>query len=149
MGPAVKTLDAFELMRLFVRIAETGSLTTAAQSLAISQPTASRQLKQLEQLLGAQLMRRSTHELTLTDSGNHFLEDARAMLAQWETSLDTLRNERRLAYQTGFNGKGFVREVPVEELPPPAPVVPAPTRIEPDTEPQIESKAVVQGSLFD
>jgi DNA-binding transcriptional LysR family regulator len=39
-------------------------------------------------------MRRSTHELTLTDSGNHFLEDARAMLAQWETSLDTLRNER-------------------------------------------------------
>jgi DNA-binding transcriptional LysR family regulator len=94
MGPPVKTLDAFELMRLFVRIAETGSLTTAAQSLAISQPTASRQLKQLEQLLGAQLMRRSTHELTLTDSGNHFLEDARAMLAHWETSLDTLRNER-------------------------------------------------------
>ena len=94
MGPAVRTLDAFELMRLFVRIAETGSLTTAAQSLAISQPTASRQLKQLEHLLGAQLMRRSTHELTLTDSGNHFLEDARAMLAHWETSLDTLRNER-------------------------------------------------------
>src|SRR5207249_1580274 len=40
---------------------------------------------------------------------------------------DTLRNERRLAYQTGFNGKGFVREVPIEELP--APPVPAPTRL--------------------
>ena len=91
----LKTLDGFELMRLFVRIAETGSLSAAAQSLAISQPTASRQLKQLEQLLGAQLVRRSTHELTLTDSGNRFLEDARAMLAHWETSLDTLRNERR------------------------------------------------------
>ena len=73
----MKTLDGFELMRLFVRIAETGSLSAAAQSLAISQPTASRQLKQLEQLLGAQLVRRSTHELTLTDSGNRFLEDAR------------------------------------------------------------------------
>jgi molybdate transport repressor ModE-like protein len=82
-------------MRLFVRIAETGSLSAAAQSLAISQPTASRQLKQLEQLLGAQLVRRSTHELTLTDSGNRFLEDARAMLAHCETSLDTLRKERR------------------------------------------------------
>jgi len=94
MGPAVKTLDAFELMRLFVRIAETGSLTTAAQSLAISQPTARPPAQTARALLGAQLMRRSTHELTLTDSGNHFLEDARAMLAQWETSLDTLRNER-------------------------------------------------------
>jgi molybdate transport repressor ModE-like protein len=95
MEPTVKTLDGFELMRLFVRIAETGSLSAAAQSLAISQPTASRQLKQLEQLLGAQLVRRSTHELTLTDSGNRFLEDTRAMLTHWETSLDTLRNERR------------------------------------------------------
>jgi len=57
----LKTLDGFELMRLFVRIAETGSLSAAAQSLAISQPTASRQLKQLEQLLDAQLVRRSTH----------------------------------------------------------------------------------------
>jgi molybdate transport repressor ModE-like protein len=95
----VKTLDGFELMRLFVRIAETGSLSAAAQSLAISQPTASRQLKQLEQLLGAQLVRRSTHELTLTDSGKRFLEDARAMLAHWETSLDTLRNERRALFR--------------------------------------------------
>jgi DNA-binding transcriptional LysR family regulator len=91
----VKALDRFEFMRLFVRIAETGTLSAAAQSLSISQPTASRLLKQLEQLVGAQLVRRSTHELTLTDSGNHFLEDARAMLAHWETSLDTLRNERR------------------------------------------------------
>jgi molybdate transport repressor ModE-like protein len=93
--PPVKMLEGFELMRLFVRIAETGSLSAAAQSLAISQPTASRQLKQLEQLLGAQLVRRSTRELTLTDSGNRFLDDARAMLAHWETSLDTLQNERR------------------------------------------------------
>jgi molybdate transport repressor ModE-like protein len=90
----MKTLDRFEFMRLFVRIAETGSLSAAAQSVGISQPTASRQLKQLEALLGVQLVRRSTHDLALTDAGNRFLEDARAMLADWETSIDTLRNER-------------------------------------------------------
>jgi molybdate transport repressor ModE-like protein len=90
----MKALDRFEFMRLFARIAETGSLSAAAQSLAISQPTASRQLKQLEQLLGVQLVRRSTHDLALTDAGNRFLEDARAMLADWETSCDALRNER-------------------------------------------------------
>ncbi|SDR98559.1 LysR family transcriptional regulator [Bradyrhizobium canariense] len=90
----MKTLDRFEFMRLFVRIAETSSLSAAAQSVGISQPTASRQLRQLEALLGVQLVRRSTHDLALTDAGTRFLEDARAMLADWETSIDTLRNER-------------------------------------------------------
>jgi DNA-binding transcriptional LysR family regulator len=91
----MKTLDRFELMRLFVRIAETGSLSAAALSIGTSQPTASRQLRQLEALLGVQLVQRSTHELALTDAGNRFLEDSRAMLADWETSIDTLRNERQ------------------------------------------------------
>jgi molybdate transport repressor ModE-like protein len=90
----MKTSDRFEFMRLFVRIAETGSLSAAAQSVGVSQPTASRQLRQLEQLLGVQLIRRSTHDLALTDAGNRFLEDARTMLADWETSMDTLRDER-------------------------------------------------------
>jgi DNA-binding transcriptional LysR family regulator len=82
------------VMRLFVRIAETGSLSAAAQSLAVSQPTASRQLKQLEQMLGVQLVRRSTHDLGLTDAGKRFFEDARALLAGWEASIDRLRNAR-------------------------------------------------------
>jgi molybdate transport repressor ModE-like protein len=90
----MKTADRFEFMRLFVRIAETGSLSAAAQSLGVSQPTASRQLKQLEQILGVQLVRRSTHDLGLTDAGKRFFEDARALLADWEASIDTLRNAR-------------------------------------------------------
>jgi molybdate transport repressor ModE-like protein len=90
----MKTADRFEFMRLFVRIAETGSLSAAAQSLGVSQPTASRQLKQLEQMLGVQLVRRSTHDLGLTDAGKRFFEDARALLADWEASIDTLRNAR-------------------------------------------------------
>jgi len=90
----MKTADRFEFMRLFVRIAETGSLSAAAQSLGVSQPTASRQLKQLEQMLGVQLVRRSTHDLGLTDAGKRFFEDARDLLADWETSIDTLRNAR-------------------------------------------------------
>ena len=90
----MKTADRFEFMRLFVRIAETGSLSAAAQSLGVSQPTASRQLKQLEQMLGVQLVRRSTHDLGLTDAGKRFFEDARDLLADWEASIDTLRNAR-------------------------------------------------------
>jgi DNA-binding transcriptional LysR family regulator len=60
----------------------------------LSQPSASRQLKHLESLLGAQLVRRSTHKLTLTVAGGRFLDDARSLLAQWENATETLRLER-------------------------------------------------------
>jgi hypothetical protein len=66
-------------------------------------------------------------------------------LAGFVTHGDTLRNERRLIYQTGFNGKGFVREIPIPEAPPP----PEPMRLAPETEPRSDTREVVQGSLFD
>ncbi|MEO0917428.1 MAG: LysR family transcriptional regulator, partial [Pseudomonadota bacterium] len=69
-----RTLDRFDLMRLLVRIAETGSLTAAGRSLGLSQPSASRQLRSLEADLGTQLVMRSTHELAFTDAGQEFLE---------------------------------------------------------------------------
>jgi DNA-binding transcriptional LysR family regulator len=90
----MKASDRFELMRLFVRTVEAGSLSAAARSIRLSQPSASRQLKQLESLLGVQLIQRSTHELTLTDSGSRFLEDAKAMLADWENATESLRRGR-------------------------------------------------------
>lgn len=90
----MRILDRFDLMRLFVRIAEAGSLSAAGRSIGLSQPSASRQLKQLETLLGVLLVQRSTHDLTLTDAGKRFLEDARTMLADWENAAETLRSER-------------------------------------------------------
>jgi molybdate transport repressor ModE-like protein len=90
----MRILDRFDLMRLFVRIAEVGSLSAAARAMGLSQPSVSRQLKQLESLLRVQLVQRSTRELTLTDAGKRFLEDARAMLADWENSAESLRTER-------------------------------------------------------
>jgi molybdate transport repressor ModE-like protein len=90
----MKVSDRFELMRLFIRIAEAGSMSAAAHSLKLSQPSASRQLKHLESLLGAQLVRRSTHKLTLTGAGGRFLDDAKSLLAHWENAAETLRLER-------------------------------------------------------
>lgn len=88
------SLDRLNLMRLLVRIAEAGSLSGAARSLGLSQPSASRQLRQLETLLGAQLINRTTHELTLTDAGRRFLDDARGMLAQWERATEAVRSQQ-------------------------------------------------------
>lgn len=83
-----RTLDRFELMRLLVRIAETGSLTAAGRSLGLSQPSASRQLRSLEAELGTQLVMRSTHDLAFTDAGQEFLENAKRLLAGWEQAVE-------------------------------------------------------------
>ncbi len=75
-------------MRLLVRIAETGSLSAAGRSLGLSQPSASRQLRTLEEALGAQLIMRTTHELTFTEAGQEFLESSRRLLAGWEEAAE-------------------------------------------------------------
>ena len=89
-----RSLDRFDLMRLYVRIAETGSVSGAGRSLGLSQPSASRQLRELETLLGIQLIVRSTHELSFTDAGRQFLIDARRMLTDWETASEQLQRDR-------------------------------------------------------
>jgi DNA-binding transcriptional LysR family regulator len=67
-----------------VRIADAGSISAAARDLGISQPSASRQLAELEARLNTQLLRRSTHSLALTDAGADLLADARQLLDSWE-----------------------------------------------------------------
>lgn len=79
-----KPFDRLTLLETFVRIAETGSISAAARQLGLSQPSASRQLAELEKRLGSQLIRRSTHALTLTDSGRGLLVDARCLMDSWE-----------------------------------------------------------------
>jgi DNA-binding transcriptional LysR family regulator len=87
-------VDRFELTRLFVRIAETRSLSSAGRILGISQPSSSRQLRQLEGLLGVQLVKRSTHDLVLTDAGEQFLPVAIELLNLWDGAAETARLAR-------------------------------------------------------
>jgi molybdate transport repressor ModE-like protein len=79
-----KSFDRLNLLNTFVRIADSGSISAAAKDLGISQPSASRHLVELETSFKTQLIRRNTHSLALTDSGDELLKDARLMLADWE-----------------------------------------------------------------
>ncbi|MEM1315343.1 MAG: LysR family transcriptional regulator [Pseudomonadota bacterium] len=79
-----KPLDRLALLQTFVRIAERGTISGAARDLGLAQGSASRQLKDLEDRLGVQLVRRTTHELALTEAGLDVLADARELLARWE-----------------------------------------------------------------
>ena len=60
-------------MRLFVEVAEEGSLAAAGRRMGVSSPSASRLLKDLEDWIGQPLVRRSTRHLSLTELGERYL----------------------------------------------------------------------------
>ncbi len=79
---------------LLARIAETKSLSAAARSIGMSQPSASRLLKQLEALVGATLVHRSpTQDVALTSAGERFLASARKLVSDWDRALASVRAE--------------------------------------------------------
>lgn len=78
MGGSLSRLE-WSLVQTFVAVAESGSLSEAARRLGISQPTAGRQIKQVEDALDVTLFNRQARGLTLTDTGLALLPHARAM----------------------------------------------------------------------
>ncbi len=79
-------------LRYFVAVAEAGSLTVAAeQMLHTSQPSLSRQIRDLESELGAQLMTRRARGIELTPAGRAFLDHARSVLSQVEAAAESAR----------------------------------------------------------
>ena len=79
------------LLRSFVSISESGSISAAARNMGLTQPTLSRQLAQIEAECGTALLRRDTHRMHLTDMGAKVLADARAMLNMAEECERRLR----------------------------------------------------------
>jgi DNA-binding transcriptional LysR family regulator len=84
----------FESILAFASIAEAGSVTGAARRLAISKSVVSERLTELERLLGAKLVRRSTRRLSLTDEGNTFYERAKRILREVESAASELAERR-------------------------------------------------------
>ncbi|WP_027819421.1 LysR family transcriptional regulator [Paraburkholderia bannensis] len=83
-------------LRYFVAVAEEGSLTVAAERrLYTSQPSLSRQIRDLEYEVGAQLFVRSARGIDLTDAGKAFLDHARLALAQVDAACDAARRAAR------------------------------------------------------
>jgi DNA-binding transcriptional LysR family regulator len=74
-------VDRWSEMALFVQVAETGSLSRAAEALGLSNAAASRHLSALEERLGARLVERNTRRLYLTEPGQEFLRRSRSILA--------------------------------------------------------------------
>jgi LysR family hca operon transcriptional activator len=93
-------------LRYFVAVAEAGSLTVAAaRKLHTSQPSLSRQIRDLEHEVGAQLLTRRARGIELTPAGRAFLNHARAVLSQVEAAGEAARrvaHPSRPCFTMGF-----------------------------------------------
>ena len=79
-------------LRYFVAVAEAGSLTVAAaRKLHTSQPSLSRQIRDLEDEVGTPLLTRRARGIDLTPAGRAFLDHARAVLSQAEAASEAAR----------------------------------------------------------
>lgn len=79
-------------LRYFVAVAEEGSFKLAAEKrLRTAQPSLSRQIRDLEYQVGAQLLQRSARGIELTAAGRAFLDHARLSLAQAEAAVESAR----------------------------------------------------------
>ena len=83
-------LDRFTEIELFVQVAETGSLSRAAEALQLSNAAASRHLTALEERLGVRLVERNTRRLYLTDTGAEFFSRAKNILADLKDAEATV-----------------------------------------------------------
>jgi DNA-binding transcriptional LysR family regulator len=83
-------MDRWTEIELFVQVAETGSLSRAAELLHLSNASASRHLAALETRLGVRLVERNTRRLYLTDTGREFFQRSRAILADLRDAESTV-----------------------------------------------------------
>jgi DNA-binding transcriptional LysR family regulator len=77
-------MDRFEAMTMLLAVVEKGSLSAAGRALRVPVPTLSRKLSDLEALIGARLLIRTTRKLSLTDAGEAYLAAARRIIDQVE-----------------------------------------------------------------
>ncbi|HTF82371.1 MAG TPA: LysR family transcriptional regulator [Cytophagales bacterium] len=78
-------------LKYFIAVAEELNFTKASERLYISQPPLSRQIKELEEELNAQLFKRNNKRVVLTDAGRYFEKEARKLL----NSLDEIKIKTR------------------------------------------------------
>ena len=83
-------MDRWTEIELFVQVAETGSLSRAAELLNLSNASASRHLAALEARLGVRLVERNTRRLYLTDTGQEFFQRSRTILADLRDAESTV-----------------------------------------------------------
>jgi DNA-binding transcriptional LysR family regulator len=110
--------DRLAALRLFVRVARTGSFSRAGRELGLSQPSASRAIAALEAEVGVALFTRSTRAVVLTDAGADYLARIELLLAGLDEADEAargtgaLRGLLRVALPTSLASREVVPRLP-------------------------------------
>jgi len=86
-------MDRFTALATFVCVADTGSISGAADRLDVAKSAVSRRLRDLETHLGVELLHRTTRHLALTPSGEAFYHRARRLLADLDEAEEAVTRE--------------------------------------------------------
>src|SRR5712672_598538 len=103
-------------LRYFLAVGEALNFTKAAAQLRVAQPSLSRQVQDLEDAIGVDLLRRSPRGVTLTAEGKLFLDEVRELLTRADESVEKVRALARGEY--GELHVGYAPPPTAEILPP-------------------------------
>ncbi len=102
-------------LRYFLAVAEELHFTRAAERLFISQPALSKQIRQLERTLGAELFERDRRAVALTLRGEALLPHARTLVREWDDAR--LAVDRAAARESATLTVGLLTSVGRDLLP--------------------------------
>src|SRR5258707_7981060 len=102
-------------LRYFVAVGEALNFTKAATRMRVAQPALSRQVSDLEDELGVDLLKRTSHGVVLTAEGKLFLEQARGILKRVDESVTSVRALARGEF--GELQVGYLPPLDLEQLP--------------------------------
>jgi DNA-binding transcriptional LysR family regulator len=105
--------DRLLALKLFVRVARTGSFSQAGKDLKLSQPSASRLIASLERELGTALFARSTRVVTLTEAGSDYLAQVEPAVATLEEAGQAIHGKGSLrgTLRIGVSASAAIREL--------------------------------------
>lgn len=86
-------MDQLGAMRAFVRVVQTGSFSAVGRELETTQATISKKVAALEAKLGAKLLNRSSRDVSLTQAGADYYEQAVVMLAELDEVESRIRSQ--------------------------------------------------------
>jgi DNA-binding transcriptional LysR family regulator len=88
-------MDRFEAMSVIVAVTETGSFSAASRRLKRPVATVSRKVTELETHLNAQIFKRSSRQMTLTDAGQSYIEACKRIIGQVDDAEREVSGEYR------------------------------------------------------